>query len=299
MVVKMGMDARTEDKDWGIRAVTNLAYVGEMAISRKIERNDGTRIVELRHFEACRNVKVLHEVEGVSIELGLPGYLVLVGLELYAPGTGSGAIVAKPAAEAILGAGAQHVIDSQTTKAFAHVDSLSGKKVRITYVDGVGVESIEPVDCTLSPDEVDFALATAILSDCYLFPDINVPPGGTWKVDAGQLIGFLDPSLRSVPKGSVVVVRDPDQSDGGRTLAGLRIDSGLVTLDSSDHKQHRVGTFSPRGTLLYSLQDGYVVGGELTGDITIDEVSKDHLLFESRFQSRPRMKIDYSCRMLD
>jgi hypothetical protein len=33
------------------------------------------------------------------------------------------------------------------------IDKLPGKQVRITYVDGVGVESTAPVGCALLPDE--------------------------------------------------------------------------------------------------------------------------------------------------
>ena len=81
-VLKAGFEARVEDKDWGVRQVITLVYEGEMLVNRTIESNDGRRIVELRHFVKCRTVKVLCNVESLSIELGPPGMLGLGALEL-------------------------------------------------------------------------------------------------------------------------------------------------------------------------------------------------------------------------
>ena len=55
---------------------------------------------------------------------------------------------------------------------------------------------------------------------------------------------------------------------------------------------------SPReGTLRYNITDGYVDNIGLTGDVRIEEVSQDHLLFEASFKSRPELKANYSCKM--
>lgn len=297
--LKAGINSRVEDEDWGIRAVTNLIYVGEMVLNRTIESNDGRRIVELRHFEVCRSVKLLHEVEDVEIQLGPAGHLALAALHLHFPEVGTAVIGAKEAAETVLAAGAGPVAQSAATKAFACVDSLSGKKIRITYVDGIGVESIQPVGCSLTPDERDFAFATAALSDCYLFPDIDIAPGKTWKVDGSQLVGFLDPSLRGIPHGSVTVVREADDTNDVARHANLRIQSGLIQITNSDASRHRQGTFAPKGRIRYSLDHGYVESGQLEGAITIEDVSKDHLLFKASFKLQPTITLDYSCRMLN
>lgn len=295
-VLKAGVTARVEDQDWGVKSVTNLTYIGEMEISRKIESNDGQRIVELRRFEVCRSAKLLCEVEAVTIELGPSGYLLLGALDYAAPGAGSTAIAARPLAETILGVAAQRLADDRQVKALGQVDSFAGKTLRITYVDGVGVESLTPVDCTLTAAERDFALRTAVVSDCYLFPDVRVKPGASWQVDAGQLIGFLDPSLRGVPQGTVTVVRESASTEQ-QEHAVLRIDSGLIRIDQSDQKQHRVGTFKPRGTLNYSLTQGFIETAKLEGEITFERLSKDHLLFPASFRTQPQMEIDYFCRI--
>ena len=52
-----------EDKTWWRKDVINLAYVVDMQVDRTIESNDGTRVVELRHFVASRVVELLCEVD--------------------------------------------------------------------------------------------------------------------------------------------------------------------------------------------------------------------------------------------
>ena len=108
--------------------------------------------------------------------------------------------LAKPLADAILRRGAQDAARSEAIKAFAHVDSLSGKKIRIVYVDGVGVESIIPVGCTLTAEERDLVLGTAILSDCYIW-DLKKAPMERWNVDGGQLSGLVDPLVAWLDRG--------------------------------------------------------------------------------------------------
>jgi len=297
VILKVSINSRAEDKDWGVKQVTNLAYVGEMAMNRTIEQNNGRRIVELRHFETARNVKLLSDVEDVTIELGAPGMLVLAALETFAPGAGQATLAAKPIAEAILKGGAEVLAENVAGKAFANIDSLSGKKVRITYVDGVGVEGIEAVGCTLSPDERDWIAATAVLSDYHLFPELEIEVGGTWTVDGKEFTGFIDPSLRGVTSGEITIKRTSNQPQGGKQYAELAIEDGYLSIDRSDDASKRVGTFTPRGTIHYSLTNRIVETASLTGDITIEEVSQDHLLFEASHKVQPKVNVSYSCQI--
>jgi hypothetical protein len=258
IVIKAGLDARVEDKAWGFKQVTNLAYAAEMAIERVVESNDGRRVVELRRFVKSRNVKLLCDVEGVVIELGTPGMLLLGALDAVLPGTTAAFTFATPIVETPLGYGARGAAQAKAAKAVAHVDTLSGKAVRIAYVDGVGVESIEPVGCTLSDSERDFVFGTAVMSDCYILPDVKIAPGRDWTVEGSQLAGLLDPSLRGWTSGEVVVDRHGDSHEGGKDYAMLQIRSGSLSVDSSDARTRRIGSFSPRGTMRFCLADGFV-----------------------------------------
>jgi hypothetical protein len=284
VVIKAGIDARAEDKAWWRKEIVHLAYVAEMQIDRTIESNDGRRVVELRHFVASRNAKLLCDVEDASIDLGAPGTLVLGALSSLKPEAGIALTLAKPVADAILRSGAQQATRSAATKAFAHVDTLSGKTIRIVYLDGVGVESIVPVGCTLNAEERDFVSGTAILSDCYIW-DLKKAPGERWKVDGAQLSGLVDPSLRGSTEGTIGFVRDADGREGGLPYATLRIEGGTLTIDASDASRRRIGRFTPEGTLRFSRVDKVVEQASLTDRFAVDEVSTDHILFETRAAS--------------
>ena len=294
-VLKFGLDARAEDKDWGVKSTVSTLYAAEMVVDRTVESNNGVRIVERRHFDKARSVKLLTEVEDVSIELGLVGTVVLGALDYIEPGVGATILSAKPIAETILAAGANEVARSEATKAFAHVDSLSGKTVQITYVDGVGIESVLPVDCMLSDSEMDFVKASAVVSDYYMMPQLDIKVGGHWSVSGGQFGGFIDPSLRGVPSGEIVVGRDSNHSERGKEYATLRIQRGYLEINESDDRTQRVGTFTPSGTLKYCITDRIVESADFKGRMVVEKVSKDHLFFESRFKATPNVTVIYSC----
>jgi hypothetical protein len=294
IVVKAAIDARAEDKPWWRREVIHLAYVAEMQVDRTIESNDGKRIVELRHFVAARNAKLLCDVEEAAIDLGAPGALVLGALSYLKPEAGMVLAVTKPIADSVLRYASQEKARVEAARTFARVDSLSGKKVRIVSVDGVGVESMEPVDCSLNADEEAFLKQTAVLSDCSIW-DLKKKPGERWKVDGAQLSGLIDPSLRGITEGEIGLVRNADDGPADHRVALLRIEEGTLTIDRSDQSRRRIGRFSPEGSLRFSQTNKIVESARLTGRFEVDEVSADHILFETRFQSRPTLKIDDSC----
>jgi len=295
LLMKGGFTARVEDKDWGVNEVTNLAFYYEMPATRSIESNDGKTVVELRQFGKIAVTKLL-TVESVTIDLGVPGDCALGVMEWFEPGSGITVLSVKPVAEAILGAAARSVA-SDNAKAFGQVDSLSGKKVRITYVDGVGVQSIEPISCSLTASERDYVFNLALLSDSNMMR-LDIPPGGTWTIAGSEFIGLLDPTMRGVPRGEVAVVREADQEENGKKYGMLRIQpNSYLEIDSSDASTRRIGSLAPQGTLRYNITDGYVDNVSLTGDVHLEKVSQDHLLFEASYKTRPELKGSYSCKM--
>jgi hypothetical protein len=299
-VLKAGFSARAEDEDWGVRTVASLAYAAETVVNRTIEANNGKRVVELRHFEVCRNVKILAEVEDLQIDLGLPGDILLGAITAIQPEVGVtiGVVAefAKPIAEGVLKAESTAALKQHAAKTFAFVDTLAGKKVRITYVDGLGVESVVPVGCKLSDEERNFLQTTAVLSDCHLM-DLKIQPGGRWTVDALQLGGFIDPTLRSIPTGEIRIQRERDVEENGKIMAVLRVAEGVVTLEESDNSSHTVGRFVPKGTLRYNLADNYIQSGNLQGTFNIEQVSTNHILFKASLRVQPTMQVNYSCQL--
>lgn len=294
IVLEAGMEARAEDKKYTVKTVVNLVYKGEFVIRRYIRENDGKRIIEDRTFEVCRTLKAESHVADLKLEWGTTGNLALVGLELVQPGSAEAILIAKPLAEALLKGSAQSHAQKQI-ESWASIDSLTGKSVRITYEDGQGVVEIQSLRGELTPSERKFVKQTAVLSDCYILPDLKLKPGKTWSVDAYQLSSLIDPTLRAVPQGMVTIRREKDDTAQDKPVANLSIQSGYILLDSSDDKNKRVGSFTPAGTLRFNLRDGYVEAADLTGHAKLEHVSKNHLLFETRMRTDPKLLVRYRC----
>jgi len=294
VVTSGGFDARVEDKDWSVNTVVNLGYVFEATLNRHIEQNDGRQIVERREFGRITTTKILSEAE-VSIELGTPGMLLLGALDYLQPGAGTALITLKPVAEEVLSTVTTASLNSEESKLFAEVDGLTGKSVRITFVNGKGVTSVVPIGCQLSNDEQAFIESTAVLSDCYILPDLEIAVGSSWSVDGTQFTGFMDPSMRAIPHGEIVVERNADNHEGEKVYANLRIKNGSLKLDTTDEKTQRVGTFEPQGKLTYDISEGHVRTAQLEGRIFFEQVSKDHILFEARFRMKPTLRANYKC----
>lgn len=294
VVLKASIQAKVEDKAYTVRTLVNMVYYSEFKISRHVEFNDGQKIVELCTFDSCKTIKAESHVEDLKIGWPLPSELLLAG-ETLTPGAGVVSYQLKQFAESIL-TGVAESASRKQIESWIKTDSLEGKRVRIMYVDG-GDQLIEPVGCTLDEHEQCFLANSALLSDGYLFPDIYVRPGRPWSVDASQLAGYLDPSLRGTPSGTITVVRQNDEQIGNKDYAHLRIINGMVQFDSSTSSKAKIGTLKPRGTLTYNITDGFISAGMLEGRGTLQQVSKDHILFETAFRSDPAFHIDYTCRI--
>lgn len=110
---------------------------------------------------------------------------------------------------------------------------MSGKSSRIAYVEGLGVESVEPVGRTLTGRERDFVFGTAAPSDCYIW-DLEKAPGERRTVDGAQFSGLTDPSPRGSTSGEIGLIRDADGEECGRPFAAPRIEGGDLAIKSSD-----------------------------------------------------------------
>lgn len=298
--LKVGFQAPVIDAAWGVRKTVNLVYEAESRVRRTVERNDGQTVVLLCHVVESRAVKLLTDAD-VTFDLGQPGTLLLGALDYWLTGgqLSAAAVAAAPVAEAILTAASRADLERHTAKAKAMFDSLAGKRFRITYTDGQGLVSLEPVGCTLTEEERDYLEGMSVLGDCYLLPDVNSRPGQYWDVEARELVEFLPPTWRGRPSGVVTIERGQDFKKGDKDYATLKIRTGTFQVNASDRSRRRLADVTPRGELYYNITDGYIDRAELRARASVEDVSTDHLLFESRFQTAPELEIQYTCQRLE
>ena len=297
-LLKGGFVTFARDRDFGAAKCVHLAFAFEALTRRTIESNDGRRIVEILAFERVLAAKLLSEADDLTMDLGPPGVSVFQTLDHLRPDAGTTIVPARPVAEAILAPPAEAVAGNAASRAFLQVGSLSGKRLRITYVDGIGVESIEPIGCQLTASEGAYLFHTAVLRDAYLLPSEKVPPGATWKVDGSQMVGLFGPSIRGVPQGELVVERLPTNRHEGKQYADLQIrgDELWTTFFSCGR---RCPISMLEGTFRFDRSDGRIETASIRGELPNWPVSNDlpeeHLLFRVDSWLPTILTVSYSC----
>jgi hypothetical protein len=299
IVVKGTMKSQASAKDWGIETAMNLNYAAEAEIIRTIEQNDGNRLVETREFRACRNLGVFGEVEDVRIVPGRLGDLILEALDTYNVTPGVLSSLSGVSLQPLLNKipGFQDFMDNKA-KAFIQVHTLQGKKVRIVYENGKGVRSLDSVGCVLTGEDQAFLLQTAALSDVYLLPNLKCKPGEVWKVQGQDLLPIFDASLGAVMTGELAARRGEDRGDADDAQATISLDDGVLDLHKEDERSVTVARWAPRGDLIYSFKDQMVSQAKMTGALSMETRSTDHILFEAKQTVRPEYVVTYSCELL-
>lgn len=313
-LLKWNVVGKVEDKNWGLRKLINMVYISEAAVVQTVEENDGSTIVVVYDFKSIKSFKALYELESIKLDFmeGSPekirtASMILAPLfDMIVPGSGmkiqlSGAVLsfkAKPVLENLTLQGYKLVFDpakaNDQVKIFGQVNSLEGKKVRITHRKGA-VAKIVPIGCKLTASERNFCMNLGVLANYHLMPETDKKVGGTWNVKASHFANLLEPTLRGVPGGLVEVELKERNRKDGVEQATLEIVKGTIELDSSDPKMSRLGKCTPKGTLIYDVKERYVTRAGLTADISLERTSRKHLLFETRFKSNPSVVIDYQC----
>jgi hypothetical protein len=298
---------RGTDKAWGIQYVITINYGFESQIERAIESNDGRTIVEVRHFRDIRSVKLEGALEDLRIDLGNEFDGFLLGLQVFNPKAAGvmqllQGVDRKQVFNALrwIGVSPEKLVGlDEKLKAFAQVDRLTGKSVRLTYVDGAGVVNIENVTGTLTSKEEAFVRTSVLVADSLIFPNEKVKPGERWTVSGRTLGDMIDPGLRAKTGGEFIVQRAPDETVKGRNCAQLKIVAGRIQFDDSNPGEGHVGHFDPEGKLDFSLEDKIVIYGKARGSAVFEQFSKNHLLFETRSSQNPVLDLVYTCVVID
>lgn len=276
----------------GRRRAAHVAHAFEAVFSRTIEENDGERIVELRRFGRIWAVTLL-STEDLALDLGPPGEPLLETLQGAEPHEGIRRIAPRRVAEAILRTPAEAVVEDPAARAFWESNSLSGKTVRLTYVDGVGVESVQPVGCTLSAVDSDVLFRAPVLWHGYVLSNGRNNPGHVWSVDAAQLMDRIPPVMPGISQNEILVNRDRACRQNGKQTVSLRI------LGAAAERPDR-HTFSPTGTIQFDLRDGLAAAAKLSWRARRDCLTRlyppvGHALPRVELHEEPTVTLDYRC----
>ncbi|HYT88665.1 MAG TPA: hypothetical protein VEL76_08150 [Gemmataceae bacterium] len=315
VTTEMVFTMRGKHRDyWVIKADISMNYRAVAVVERKIEANDGQKIVELRTFKMVRAtcLETPLKLESVRIDLGLGGDIIV-----------GGASILKPELAPVL-AGGRKVIEGVELRGIANqigldqtilnradkvlvvtsMGRLEGKTVRLTYrAEGDRGVVVEAVTGDLTPEEYRFLAASVLPADAYLFPDMEVAKGASWQVDGGLFVGMIDPSLLARTEGKVALKRaDEDRFVVGRKVKCIPVlvTSGNLNFVENTRKAAHVGNLRiQKGEMLFAPDQQMFIAGVLQGkgDVTIR--STDHVIFEARSDLAPQIFVSYKCKLMN
>jgi len=270
--------------------------VFEIEFDRAIEQNDGHRVVEVRRFQRFQLLKVLARTD-LSLELGSTEDSLL---DVFDEHNGIGTNVVVPvrlAAEAILAGEVSPVVDDPASRARLRCELASHTTVRITYVDGVGVESIEAVGGRIPVGQLNRLFRTPILADCYIAAHVDAERGRRWSVDAGQLTDLLSTPLGGLTEGRISLRLGGDPRSPGSPTALVRLRDSVIDAYSSHSPGHRLASCGlERASFLVDLDTARIQTAKLNGLLFFEATSQDDFLFDEVFPVNPELTVCYSCR---
>lgn len=306
-LMKAAVNSKGSYKDWGVMTNMNFNYIAEFQFSRYIVANDGSRMSYDVQVDRAVSLSIFTQVESVKVELGawFQTALNLGGMYLGLPRGSS--TVAQQSLEGILNSNIsreyiEQVSKDDLAKTYAYVESLQGKKARIEVENGKGVISITPIDCSLDSDEQLLLDSMSNYSDVLLMKSLDCKPGDTWVVNGHELMPLIDPSLKAHIGGSVTIRRGENLGSEESPKALLSIAGGVMTLkerhyQGETNKIKQMGSWAPKGDLIFDFDPKIVTEASLTGAIQLEEKSTDHILFQMKNVVRPSYEVQYSAWM--
>ena len=179
---------------------------------------------------------------------------------------------------------------------------LQGKTVRIEFENGKGITKLTPIGCQLSDEEKEYIIRGNYLLDKYILPvDHEVEVDEKWRVDAAVLGGLLDSRLRAKPQGAIVLGRDEDEDYKGKNAWILKLEQGKANLVApEDDGKTLCGNISNvTGKCIMLESTSTIVEARLSGNAEYDKIDDKHLLYNTRFKTKPEFEIHYTCKVED
>jgi hypothetical protein len=309
-------------KDWGMKGDVKFRMTYSLKSIGEVESNDGRTIVELRRFKYSEALTLDPVRAGLDLSEGQAWMIsaVVGGLgEFLTSGTtgGTQVLAVRTAIDTVNGR--MFEIPPEGLKAMATVAKwtglssmdlekglkvvlprpefgiLDGKTVRLTFEDGKGITRIEPVGCSISPQEELNITRANNLSDHYIFPDRTRAVGQAWEVPADNLGSLVDPRLRgTIVSRPIRLKRTDDTTDdkGGRVL-NVSIDGEQkITMSKTGEGREVTGEMNVTEAR-FELQDsaGVVTSASASGTVEYRERTTDHLLFGAEIRGRPSFEV--------
>jgi hypothetical protein len=302
------VQGQIEDKDWGVEKKVTLIHEGETDFIREVKSvaRDHTEVVVGLEILSARDLEVKLDLDDVNLDLppavgilgkgarkillpGPEGIAVDLATERAADWLKSDANRQKVlsrinfAVEAVTGEGIEeHLLEAKLQP----LEAYEGLTAEYTYEAGEGLVDFQ-TKATLSKEQEERVKNFSVYSEAYLLPDPDPNGPEEWDVDVKTIAHLLAPSGDLDVSGTLTLKRDSTTGDETR----LKIVKGKVVFSGSSDKNQVLGTWAARGSLYYNLKTHSIVEGNLTGDVSLERKSTDHVLFEEKFKTEPSYRV--------
>jgi hypothetical protein len=307
-IVTSTVQGQVEDRDWGLGKKITLIHEGETDFVREVKSvtQDHTEVVVGLEILTARDLEVTLALNDVNLHLPpAVGILGRGARKILLPGPEGIAIdiATDRAAEwlrsdvnrqkilsrinfAVKGMTGQGLEEHLLEAKLQPLESYEGLTAEYTYEAGEGLVDFQ-TKATLSKEKEDRVKNFSVYSEAYLLPDTDPNGPDEWDVDVKTIAHLLAPSNDLDVSGTLTLKRDSTYGDETR----LKIVKGKVVFSGSTDKNQVLGTWAARGSLYYNLKTHSIVEGNLTGEVSLERKSTDHVLFEKNFKTEPSYRV--------
>ena len=310
------IEGRGSSRDWVFKRDAYFVVVILGAAETKVLKNDGRTVqFEVAFKEVSRNLLASDE----SLELtepdspllvvfwrpleeevlnGIPAYRILKKVAEWVK-------VADPRLHRTLTwlqprlrRNGVELTPNDTIQTMAGIDRLSGTRVELTYVDGVGVTTVKALDGIKLPEEDLETLRSnsGPLLDYFIFPAARKNVGDSWKVRAQDVANLIRLSYRYDVTGELTLERGKDEP-GGQAI--LNVVAGDVScIGRGEDAEERVDlAVEPGSYVKYSLKQLLATEAKTRFRLKSHYRSLDQFLFRATDVRDVRIEADYHAQL--
>jgi hypothetical protein len=302
------VQGRIEDKNWGLEKKVTLVHEGEIDFIREVKsvNKDHTEVVVGLEILSARDLEVRLDLADATLDL--PPAVGVLGkaakkLLFTGPSGVAADLATEKAAEWLRSAENRQMILSRVNFAVTAVtgkgieehlleaklqplEAYEGLTAEYTYEAGEGLVDFQ-TKATLSKAQEERVKNFSVYSEAYLLPETDPDGPDEWDVDVRTIAHLLAPSGDLDVSGTLTFKRESTSGQETR----LKIVKGKVVFSGGTDKSKVLGTWAARGSLYYNLNTHTIVEGNLTGAVSLERRSTDHVLFEEKFKAEPSYRV--------
>jgi len=302
------VQGQIEDQDWGLEKKVTLVHEGETDFIREVKsvNDDHTEVIVGLEILSARDLEVRLDLADARLDLPpAVGIISKAARKVLLPGPeGVAADLAADRAKEWLSSDANRqkilsrlnfAVSAVTGKRIEEhlleaklqpLEAYEGLTAEYTYEAGEGLVDFQ-TKATLLKEQEERVKNFSVYSEAYLLPDTDPEGPAEWDVDVRTIAHLLAPSGDLDVSGTLTFKRESTNRNETR----LKITKGKVVFSGGTDKSQVLGTWAARGSLYYDLATHNIVEGNLTGAVSLERRSTDHVLFEEKFKTEPSYRV--------